>query len=130
VSAELKVARVSFAPNAACTVSHGYARSNSLNYARLKFCKAGDIMQAQRLARIFIPALITLALTGSAQSRYEYPRHDEHIEFACPPEDRPVPRWARPRPMHEGERGALNADSLLVALLTGILGFALGRVTR
>jgi hypothetical protein len=91
--------------------------------------RAGDIMRAQRLAHIFIPALTALALSGSAQSRYEYPR-DDHIEFACPPGDRPAPQWTRPRPPRERERGVLNAEGLLVALLTGALGFALGRITR
>jgi hypothetical protein len=83
-----------------------------------------------RLAKTLIPALMALALAGPAKSREWSCYEPEDIECCCSSDYRPVPEWAQRNPNGEDWRGWPTARIVLIALITGILGFALGRATR
>jgi hypothetical protein len=87
-------------------------------------------MRAPRVAQAIILALMALALAGPAKSRNWSCHEPEDIECCCSDEQQRVPEWARRNPNGEDWCGWPTARIVLIALITGILGFALGRATR
>jgi hypothetical protein len=82
-------------------------------------------MRLPGLAKVLIAVLITADAASPVQP-FAHDHGTDTVEFACPPDDRMPPEWARPT---SPECGEFTATAAFVALLTGILGFVLGRAS-
>jgi hypothetical protein len=82
-------------------------------------------MRLQGLAKVLIAVLITAGAASPAQP-FAHDHGTDTVEFACPPDDRMPPEWARPT---SPECSEFTATAAFVALLIGILGFVLGRAS-